>query len=94
MGALYCLQFLYNYKPISVQQVLSKILEKHVHDSLMEYLKNLYALGGNRAGDLSINRRKLYHVAIKASLYRKEVHVYGIPQPVTCDIQRKKTFFS
>ncbi len=27
-----------NYRPISVLPIISKILEKHVHDSLMDYL--------------------------------------------------------
>ena len=38
----------------------------------------------DRTGDLSILRRALYHVAIKAGLYRKAVQVYYIPLP--CDI--------
>ena len=47
--------------------------------------KILYALAGDRTGDPSIYSRALYHVAIKAGLYRKAVQVYYIPNlyPVT-----------
>ena len=48
-------------------------------------LKNFHAPAEDRTGDLSILRRALYHVAIKAGLYRKAVQVYHIPNlyPVT-----------
>ena len=39
-------------------------------------LKKLHAPAEDRTGDLSILRRALYHIAIKASLYRKAVQVY------------------
>ena len=43
------------------------------------FKKNLHAPAGDRTGDLSILSRALYHVAIKAGLYRKAVQVYHIP---------------
>ena len=48
-------------------------------------LKNLNAPADDRTGDPSIYSRALYHVAIKAGLYRKAVQVYIIPNlyPVT-----------
>ena len=48
-------------------------------------LKTFHALAEDRTGDPSISSRALYHVAIKASLYRKVVQVYDIPNlyPVT-----------
>ena len=47
--------------------------------------KNFHVPAEDRTGDLSILRRALYHVAIKAGLYRKAVQVYYIPNlyPVT-----------
>ena len=44
-----------------------------------------YAPAGDRTGDPSIYSRALYHVAIKAGLFRKAVQVYNIPKlyPVT-----------
>ena len=52
---------------------------------LSRTLKNFYVPAEDRTGDLSILRRALYHVAIKAGLYRKAVQVYNIPNlyPVT-----------
>ena len=48
--------------------------------------KILHAPAEDRTGDLSIYSLALYHVAIKAGLYRKAVQVYYIPNiyPVTC----------
>ena len=48
-------------------------------------LKNFHAPAGDRTGDPSIYSQALYHVAIKAGLYRKAVQVYYIPNlyPVT-----------
>ena len=48
-------------------------------------LKNSHAPAEDRTGDHSIYRLALYHVAIKAGLYRKAVQVYDIPNlyPVT-----------
>ena len=47
--------------------------------------KILHAPAEDRTGDLSIYSLALYHVAIKAGLYRKAVQVYYIPNqyPVT-----------
>ena len=43
-----------NYRPISILPVLSKVLEKHVHDSLSDFLHNFKLLhkaqSGVRAG--------------------------------------------
>ena len=41
-------------------------------------LKNFHAPAEDRTGDLSIYSRALYHIAIKAGLYRKAVQVYDI----------------
>ena len=48
-------------------------------------LKNLHVPAKDRTGDPSIYSLALYHVAIKAGLYRKAVQVYYIPNlyPVT-----------
>ena len=48
-------------------------------------LKNLHAPAEDRTGDSSISSLALYHVAIKAGLYRKAVQVCDIPNlsPVT-----------
>ena len=48
-------------------------------------LKNVHAQAEDRTGDPSIYSLALYHVAIKAGLYRKAVQVYYIPNlyPVT-----------
>ena len=48
-------------------------------------LKNSHATAEDRTGDPSIYSLTLYHVAIKAGLYRKAVQVYYIPNlyPVT-----------
>ena len=48
-------------------------------------LKNLHSPAEDRTGDPWIYSRALYHVAIKAGLYRKAVQVYDIPNqyPVT-----------
>ena len=48
-------------------------------------LKNFHAPAEDRTGDPSISSLALYHVAIKAGLYRKAVQVYYIPNlyPVT-----------
>ena len=48
-------------------------------------LKNLHVPAEDRTGDSSIYSRALYHVAIKAGLYRRAVQVYDIPNlcPVT-----------
>ena len=55
---------------------------RHLSRTLKKFL---YIPAEDRAGDLSIMRRALYHVAIKAGLYRKAVQVYYIPNlyPVT-----------
>ena len=47
--------------------------------------KTLHAPAEDRTGDPSIYSRALYHVAIKAGLYRKAAQVYDIPNlyPVT-----------
>ena len=47
--------------------------------------KNLHVPAEDRTGDPSISSLALYHVAIKAGLYRKAVQVYYIPNqyPVT-----------
>ena len=39
-----------NYRPISVLPVLSKLLEKHVHDSLMDYLSHFKLLHKTQSG--------------------------------------------
>ena len=39
-----------NYRPISVLPILSKLLEKHVHDSLMEYLNSFGLLHSTQSG--------------------------------------------
>ena len=58
----------------------------YVGRHLSRTLENLHVSAGDRTGDLSFLRRALYHVAIKAGLYRKAVlKVYDIPNqyPVT-----------
>ena len=53
---------------------------------LSQTLKKIHhAPAEDRTGDPSIYSRALYHVAIKAGLYRKAVQVYHIPNlyPVT-----------
>ena len=52
---------------------------------LSRTLKKLHAPAEGRTGDPSIYSRALYHVAIKAGLYRKAIQVYDIPYlyPVT-----------
>ena len=52
---------------------------------LSRTLKKSNAPAEDRTGDPSIDSRALYHVAIKAGLYRKAVQVYDIPNiyPVT-----------
>ena len=59
---------------ISVGRHLSRTLKKNSHTPAEV-----------RTGDLSICSLALYHVAIKAGLYRKAVQVYYIPNlyPVT-----------
>ena len=59
---------------ISVGRHLSRTLKKSLHVPAQD-----------RTGDPSIYSRALYHVAIKADLYRKAVQVYDIPNiyPVT-----------
>ena len=39
-----------NYRPISILPVLSKILEKHIHDSLMEFLNYFDLLHATQSG--------------------------------------------
>lgn len=39
-----------NYRPISILPILSKILEKHVHDSLMDFLINFKLLHKTQSG--------------------------------------------
>ena len=53
-------------------------------------LKNFHAPAEDQTGDPLIYSRALYHVAIKAGLYRKAVQVYDIPNiyPVTHIILR------
>ena len=55
-------------------------------------LKNLHVPAEDRTGDPSISSPALYHVAIKAGLYRKAVQVYYIPNlyPVTYIIIKNK----
>ena len=55
---------------------------RHLSRTLKKYL---HGPAEDRTGDLSILRQALYHVAIKAGLYRKAVQVYDIPNlyPVT-----------
>ena len=57
----------------------------YVGRHLSQTLKNLHAPAKDRTGDPSIYSLALYHVAIKAGLYRKAVQVYYIPNlyPVT-----------
>ena len=55
---------------ISVGRHLSRTLKKILH-----------APAEDRTGDPSIYSVALYHVAIKAGLYRKAVQVYDIPKP-------------
>ena len=52
---------------------------------LSRTLKKSNAPAEDRTGDPSISSLALYHVAIKAGLYRKAVQVYFIPNiyPVT-----------
>ena len=52
---------------------------------LSRTLKNFHVPAEDRTGDPSIYSLALYHVAIKAGLYRKAVQVYYIPNqyPVT-----------
>ena len=53
----------------------------HLHWApfVMDSLKNFHVPAEDQTGDLSILRRALYHVAIKAGLYRKAVQVYYLP---------------
>ena len=53
--------------------------------NVTDSLKNLHAPAEDRTGNPSIYSRALYHVAIKADLYREAVEVYDIPNlyPVT-----------
>ena len=53
----------------------------HLHWApfVMDSYKNLHAPAEDRTEDPSISGRALYHVAIKAGLYRKAVQVYHIP---------------
>ena len=62
----------------------------HVGRHLSRTLKKSNAPAEDRSGDPSIYSLALYHVAIKAGLYRKAVQVYYIPNlyPVT---QKKQT---
>ena len=39
-----------NYRPISILPILSKIIEKHVHDSLMEFLNSFELLYKTQSG--------------------------------------------
>ena len=39
-----------NYRPISILPILSKVLEKHVHDSLSEYLQKFSLLHKTQSG--------------------------------------------
>ena len=39
-----------NYRPISILPILSKVLEKHVHDSLSEYLQEFSLLHKTQSG--------------------------------------------
>ena len=39
-----------NYRPISILPVLSKLIEKHVHDSLMEFLNTYELLHKTQSG--------------------------------------------
>ena len=49
-----------NYRPISILPVLSKVLEKHVHDSFSYYLKNtIYSIRPSQAFDPSIHVKQL-----------------------------------
>ena len=68
---------------IYVGRHLSRTLKK-IHHSPAE----------DRTGDPSIYSRALYHVAIKAGLYRKAVQVYDIPNlyPVTFTTAVSKSF--
>ena len=52
-------------------------------------IKNFHVPAGDRTGDPSIYSLALYHVAIKAGLYRKAVKVYYIP----CDIEMREIVF-
>ena len=51
----------------------------YVGRHLSRTLKNFHAPAEDRTGDPSIYSLALYHVAIKAGLYRKAVQVYYIP---------------
>ena len=57
----------------------------YVGRHLSRTLKNIHVPAEDRTGDPSISSLALYHVAIKAGLYRKAVQVYDIPNlyPVT-----------
>ena len=57
----------------------------YVGRHLSQTLKKSNAPAEDRTRDLSIYSLALYHVAIKAGLYRKAVQVYHIPKlyPVT-----------
>ena len=62
----------------------------YVGRPLSRTLKKSNAPAEDRTGDPSIYSLALYHVAIKAGLYRKAVQVYYIPNlyPVTFIISR------
>ena len=73
--------------PISIIHTLTALL----HDTgnyccnCHGLLKKLHAPAKDRTGDPSIYSLALYHVTVKAGLYRKAVQVYYIPNlyPVT-----------
>ena len=60
-------------------------LEALVESLRHRLLKHVNAPAEDRTGDPLISSRALYHVAIKAGLFRKAVQVYDIPNlyPVT-----------
>ena len=60
------------------------------HGTLKKSHKILYVPSPDLNPGLLGDRRTLYHVAIKAGLYRKPVQVYDIPNyHIPCDIHTK-----
>ena len=71
---------------VGVVVVVVVALLFYVHGKICHgLLKNFHAPAEDRTGNPSIYSLALYHVAIKAGLYRKAVQVYDIPNlyPVT-----------
>ena len=69
----------------------------YVGRHLSQTLKRIFlAPAEDRTGDLSIYSLALYHVAIKAGLYRKAVQEYFIPNlyPVTSAIKNRPQLFA